>query len=333
MIEFQRKLLGDAVRNDALSRALKAVITPGCTVTDIGSGTGFLSFLALGLGAKHCYLYETSHDLLRLSQCIARANGLHRRCTFVHAHSRDIRSPMKTDIVISETLGNFAYEEHIIETMNDAKRFLKPGGMLIPQKLRQFVAPVVTDRLWREINIWDDISRCVMVSGDEPSHRLNFDAAKEVALNNMYVKTVRRGDLLPPLPNPCLPAGRLPPEEGKWDSIDFTRKNTSKREGRMTWSFPRNITIYGFAVWWECDLVPGVTLSTSPFVKPTHWEQIFLPLLSPIEAKKGDQLSFHITANSSYKTGLNVTWHTTLHRGKKSIARQKQELQQGMIFP
>ncbi len=313
MIEFQRKLLGDAVRNDALFRALKATITPGCTVTDIGSGTGFLSFLALALGAKHCYLYETSRDLITLSKRIARANGLHRGCTFVHAHSRDIRSPMKTDIVISETLGNFAYEEHIIETMNDAKRFLKPEGVLIPQKLRQYIAPVVSDQLWKEINIWDDITS---------SHRLDFGPAKEIALNNMYVKTVRPEDLLIPPPS----------GEGKWDSIDFTKKNTNKRDRLVTWIMPRETTVYGFAVWWECDLVPGVTLSTSPFARPTHWKQIFFPLLSPITTKREDCLTCAVASGSNNRTGLNVTWKTTLHRGKRRIG-QRQELRKGMIFP
>lgn len=277
------------------------------TVTDIGSGTGFLSFLALGLGAEHCYLYETSEDLLHLSECIASKNGLHRRCTFINSHSRDIRSPMKTDIVVSETLGNFAYEEHIIENMNNAKRFRKPEGTVIPQQLRQYIVPIVTDRLWKEINIWDDIG-----------YDLNFAKAKEVALNNMYVKTVRRGDLERVL---------------QWDTIDFTKRNSSRRAGAGMWTLKNPVTIYGFAVWWECDLIPGVTLATSPLERPTHWEQIFLPLLSPIVANKGDRLSCRITADSSYKIGLNVTWHTTLHRGKKCIADQKQELQKGMIFP
>lgn len=318
MIDFQRKLLGDKVRNAALFRALKETTKPGMTVTDIGSGTGFLSFLALGLGAKHCYLYETSEDLLRLSQHIARTNGLHHQCTFIHAHSHDIRSPMRTDIVISETFGNFAYEEHIIENMEDAKRFLKPRGILLPQKLRQCLAPVVTDRLWRKINIWDDIS-----------FDLSFAGAKEVALNNMYVKTVRREDLLNPHPTLSLQRERVL----QWDSIDFTKRNSSRRAGTGTWTLKNPTTIYGFAVWWECELIPGVTLSTSPFKKPTHWEQIYLPLLSPLQGKSGDRLTCALTSNSSHTIGLNVTWHTTLHKEQRKIADQKQELKKGMIFP
>ena len=41
MIEFQRKIMGDPVRNKALAEALKHVIVPGKSiVADIGSGRG-----------------------------------------------------------------------------------------------------------------------------------------------------------------------------------------------------------------------------------------------------------------------------------------------------
>lgn len=321
MIEFQRKLLGDSVRNDALFRALRNVIRPGMTVTDIGSGTGFLSFLALRLGAKHCYLYETSEDLLDLSKRIARTNGLQRRCTYIHSHSRNIRSPIQTDIVISETLGNFAYEEHIIETMNDARRFLRRGGTLIPQMLRQYVAPVVTDRLWKEINVWDGVTLSLS-KGAHPT--IDFTPAKEVVMNNMYVKTIRPEDLLcskSPSPQP-LSRG----ERGirQWDTIDFTKKNRSIREGCAHWITKKATTIYGFAVWWECDLVPGVMLSTSPFEPPTHWKQIFLPLLAPLHMHKDGRLSLRLSSDSRLYTGLNVTWQT----GSQNLSLRK-----GLLCP
>ncbi|NOS68190.1 MAG: hypothetical protein HOO67_07600, partial [Candidatus Peribacteraceae bacterium] len=75
MIEFQRLLLGDAIRNDAFIRALKAVIVPGkTTVSDIGSGTGYLSFMAEQMGAKECFLYEMS-AFLPISETLGHDNG------------------------------------------------------------------------------------------------------------------------------------------------------------------------------------------------------------------------------------------------------------------
>jgi predicted RNA methylase len=79
-LELHRKLLSDTTRNEAFRAALKRVIVhnsttrclnfipthlnfPESIVADIGSGTGFLSFLAARLGAKKCYLYEADHDV------------------------------------------------------------------------------------------------------------------------------------------------------------------------------------------------------------------------------------------------------------------------------
>ena len=75
MIEFQRLILGDRVRNEAFAKALARTIVRGrSTVADLGSGTGFLAFLARRLGAKRCWLYEVS-ELLDLSKELAKRNG------------------------------------------------------------------------------------------------------------------------------------------------------------------------------------------------------------------------------------------------------------------
>jgi protein arginine N-methyltransferase 1 len=146
-IELHRRLLGDKIRNDALAAALGRVVRPGMTVADIGAGSGFLSFLARRLGAERCHLYEYS-GALALARELARRNGI-TGLTFVHAHSSEVKKPPKADVVISETLGNYALEEGLLETLVDARRFLKPGGTLIPAGLTQFVAPVLSSRLQR----------------------------------------------------------------------------------------------------------------------------------------------------------------------------------------
>jgi protein arginine N-methyltransferase 1 len=55
-----------------------------------------------------------------------------KNCQFYPFHSRTVTNPIKADIVISETLGSFALDENIIENMEDSKKFLKSGGVLIP---------------------------------------------------------------------------------------------------------------------------------------------------------------------------------------------------------
>lgn len=305
MLELHRLLLDDTLRNDAFVKALKAVIVPGKTVVaDIGSGTGFLSFAAEKLGAKECHLYEFS-ELLPLSKKIATENGI-KKCKFFQIHSTDVKKPPQADVVISETIGNYALEENIIETMNDAHRFLKPSGMMIPQSLKQFVAPVTSSRLYNELNVWDRIG-----------HGLTFNAAKELCMNNMYVKDITKTDI---------------GEPREWDSVDFTRQNASIRENMIEWPVKKDMTLYGFALWWESTLVKGITLSTSPMEPSTHWKQIHLPLVDPLPIRKDQVIGLHLKSDSRYEVKINVEWMTTVKDLKgKVIQKVRQDMRKGFL--
>jgi type I protein arginine methyltransferase len=307
LIEFHRAMLADRVRNEAFYQALAQVIRPGETVLgDVGSGTGLLAFMARQLGAKACYLYEYT-DALKLSQRLARANRI-QGCHFVQQHSAKVRNPAKVDLLVSETLGNFALEENIIETIEDAKRFLKPGGLIIPGRLEQFVAPLTSDRFYRELVVWDQVG-----------YGLDFGLAKEMGLNNLYVRTLRGDDLL------------AADSERRWDALDFAQSNRSIRQGQVEWRLEQATTIYGFGLWWRCELVPGVSLSTSPFANLTHWEQLYAPVLEPLEAAPGDRLSLKLESDSRYEVGVNLRWQARLQRRDGSREEQQMDMRKGYM--
>lgn len=283
-IELHRKLLGDRVRNDALAAALKSVVTEGCTVADLGAGTGFLSFLARRLGAAQCHLYEYS-GALGLARALAAANGID-GLTFVEAHSREVRKPPRADVVISETLGNFALEEGLLETVADAHRFLKPGGTLLPCGLVQYVAPVLDGRLQREIDIWGAVG-----------HGLDLGHAREIGLNNMYVKTVKSAELGP---------------AQDWDTIAFdpaaAKPPSSLRRGAAAWPAGelRGQPVHGFALWWEVQLVPGIAISTAPDRPATHWEQVYLPLREPLAPGPDQRVELDLVSDT--RAGVRLQW-------------------------
>jgi protein arginine N-methyltransferase 1 len=212
------------------------------------------------------------------------------------------------DLVISETFGNFALEESIIGNLNDAKRFLKAGGTIMPMNLRQFVAPVITDRIQKTIDTWSGIA------GD-----FQWNTARETAMNNMYVRAIRPDDLL---------------KDGahEWDSIDFTKHNKETRKTKIEWRIPQPATCNGFALWWESDLAPGITLSTSPFSKQTHWQQIYLPLLEPISLKSNETLELTLNVDSRYDVRINVEWKTTVKDGHGKIVKSvDQDMRKGFL--
>ncbi len=303
-IDFHRRMLADHVRHAAFRDALARTIERGkTTVADIGAGTGVLAFFARQLGAQKVWLYEPG-PVIGLTEAIARDNAID-GIELVQQHSLDVPDPTPVDLVVAEVLGNFAYEEGVLDTLRDARRYLKPGGMLIPHGIVQFVAPVVTSRFDDELASWRRVG-----------HGLDFRSAETVTRNNMYVYAIEPGDL-------------MADSAREWDRVTFLDDFESRREGTVQWYIDRPTTIYGFALWWTCTLTPGVELSTSPYAPRTHWDQIYLPLMSPIIADTGDDVTLAIGTETSTDTpGIAVAW-TATHRGSGGVATQSLDIGRG----
>jgi protein arginine N-methyltransferase 1 len=220
-----------------------------------------------------------------------------------------MEDPPQVDVVVSETLGNYPFEEHIIETLNDARRrFLKPKGVIVPRRLEQYVAPVTSQRMHTELTAWDDTG-------------FDLGAAKAMSLNNIYVRCLAPKELL---------------QDGAsaqvWDAVDFAVTNTSSRKGGATWRLAAPATVYGFATWWTAELVPGVKLSTAPGAARTHWEQLYFPVLSPLAAKGGQTIAIELRSRTAMESGTDVAWTATLLDGKGgTLARQALNLDKGYL--
>lgn len=309
-IEYHRTLIADQVRNEAFFAALKSVIVPGkSVVADIGAGTGLLGLMASKLGAKDVFLFEAA-EVAGVAAAVLKANKA-KRCHLIPCHSTEFQDKLAVDIIVSETLGNYALEENIIATLADARqRFLKPGGRVIPDGIIQYVAPVVTPRIDEELRAWDRVG-----------HGLDLAVAQTMSLNNAYVRHLQPDEVL----DGCRSAM-------VWDEIDLTTETKSKRRGDAEWRFPRPAKIYGFATWWKVELVPGIGFSTGPLSPRTHWEQLYFPLLAPIDAKPSDVVSIDLRSSSSEEGGTDLGW-TAIHKSPegKVIARQALELDKGYI--
>jgi protein arginine N-methyltransferase 1 len=309
-IEYHRTLLADSVRNTAFHAALKRVIVKGeTTVADIGAGTGFLGFLAAKLGAKRVDLYESA-GVAGLARRLVRRNRLG-NCRIFELHSTEAIEPDRVDVIVCETLGNYPLEENIVETLNDArKRFLKPGGTIIPAAVRQSVCPVVSPRFFAELAAWDRVG-----------YGLDFGPARTMTLNNIYVRTFAAGDLL---------------DNGRaariWDQLSFRHHNKTTRTGAANWTLDRRTMVHGLALWWTADLAGDIALSTGPLDTGTHWEQLYLPVLEPLVVEAGQTLAARVRSTTSHARGTNVAWMLTVRDAAgRELTRQSLDLERGFL--
>jgi SAM-dependent methyltransferase len=306
-IEFHRRMLADRVRHDAFRAALAQAIRPGSsTVADIGAGTGVLAFFARELGAREVWLYDPG-AALEVAEIVAARNSID-GLRFVPERSLDVADPQRVDIVVAEVLGNFAYEENVLETLRDAQRFLAPEGTLIPASIVQWVAPVVTDRFELGLRSWRSVG-----------FGLDWSDAERISRNNMYVYAIEPNDLIEN-------AAR------SWDSLDFRGPIESRRAGSVQWQPHRACEIYGFALWWECTLAPGVVLSTSPYRARTHWDQIYLPLLEPLATEPGDEVALHLASETGGdEGGIDVRWTARQERDGRVLVEQELSIGAGFL--
>jgi SAM-dependent methyltransferase len=302
-IEYQRSILADSVRNKAFEKALATAVRPGeTTVVDIGSGTGFLSFLAARLGAKDVFAVEHNEQLQGLALELAGRNRIE-NVTFVGANSAEVDGLPPAELVVSETLGNYALEENILEILRDARRFLAPGGTLMPCAIEQYVAPVIEASYYDELASWDRIG-----------YGMDYRDARALGFNNLYVRRFPAEDL----------SGAV-----RWDVIDLLGEYDSLREGRVAFTASEDQIIYGFANWWRAELVPGLWLSTAPHDAATHWEQIYFPVAQPVCMQAGDTVTLVIISDSRDGNGCSLAWTVTHTRGNEVVAMQSFDISNG----
>jgi SAM-dependent methyltransferase len=228
-LAYQQTLLGDARRNRAFHRALAARVRPGQTVLDLGSGTGVWAVAAARLGARRVVAVEREAVLVPVIEALARENGVADRVEVVRADARRVRLPRVFDVVVSEMVGNEAFEEGLVPVFERARtRFLRRGGALVPEWVALAAAPV----------------RPPVALGLSPS----LLGSSSVASLTVHVpRNLHPAELAPLAPGRELL--RVDLREARADEpLPLARARFRVRDGRE---------VGGIAVWVEMGLAPG----------------------------------------------------------------------------
>ncbi|MGX0966066.1 precorrin-6B methylase 2 [Bradyrhizobium japonicum] len=154
LLLMHQVMLGDRERLEVYDRALEQAIEPGDIVVDVGAGTLILSLFALRRGAGHVYAIEADPQMAELAAKIAADNGLEDRLTIVRGDARTVLLPRQADVLLSEMMGNLGPEEEMAEILEVAsRRFLRPGGRVVPQGLTTKLQAIAFDNegwgVWR----------------------------------------------------------------------------------------------------------------------------------------------------------------------------------------
>jgi type III protein arginine methyltransferase len=131
-------IVRDELRNAAFDAALRRAIRPGMRVLDIGTGTGLLAMMAVRAGAAEVISCEMNPSVAQAARKIIAANGYADRICVVGKHSSgldlegDVGGPV--DVLVAEIINKDLVGEYVLPVMEEAPRFLKSGGCVVPAR-------------------------------------------------------------------------------------------------------------------------------------------------------------------------------------------------------
>jgi predicted RNA methylase len=298
-------MLSDHARAGAYREAIKQVVKPGDVVADLGCGTGVLGIFALRAGAARVLAIEES-TIINIAREFYRVNDLAEKVQFYPGNSFNVSLPEQADLLVSELINTTEpLAEGMLEILLDArKRFLKPGGMMIPGGLRLYARAVQTplgEAVRKEIDNH--------VEGLSHFERL-FDIKVEPLIERF---------LLEPLPSFTVNlkhSSRQKDEkplflsDGKMIAdIDLLTFQNDVVAGEDTFKINENGTLNGVAFYFEALLCPGITLSNAPEAEYSlNWggQSVYL-LSTPCSVVKGQEVSFHFYSAPLTGGRLSVT--------------------------
>jgi type I protein arginine methyltransferase len=270
--EFGR-MIGDRVRTEAYARALEQTVKPGSIVLDIGTGSGIMAFLACKFGASRVYAVDTN-DVIEAAREMAAANGYAHRIEFIQEMSTKINLPERADVMICDIHGELPLYGESLATIIDARRrLLVPGAALIPRRETLWAAVVEAPKVYyKYVSPWQ-----------ENGFGFDMQAAHRMALNIRTESQVTPEQLL--VVPQC------------WANLDYAVLESPDVEGAITWEVIRPGIAHGLAVWFACDLAPGVGFSNAPGLPELNFHRAYFPWLEPVVLESGDRVSVSLKAD------------------------------------
>jgi len=156
------RCLTDIVRTEKFRQALKETIKAGDTVVEAnantgdtiveaGAGTGILAMMAAAIGARKVYAVEINPQTVKTCRAFLEYCGFDQNVVeVIEGDATKCDLPEQADIIVSENMYTGLFAEPQMQIINNLRRFLKPGGKIIPEKFSSYLelveAPGLTEK-------------------------------------------------------------------------------------------------------------------------------------------------------------------------------------------
>jgi Ribosomal protein L11 methyltransferase (PrmA)/Arginine methyltransferase oligomerization subdomain len=265
-------MVADRIRVEAYAQALRNTVRDGSVVVEIGTGPGIFAVLACQLGASRVYAIEPS-EIIQVAREVAIANGCVDKIEFYETRSDDVTLPTRADVILSDLRGVLPlFERHIPAIVDARRRFLSPGGVLIPRKDTLWAAIVNAPKAFSElVDPWD----CNPLGQDlSPARRLIVNDTQKIRVNPDQLLTTRQ----------------------LWATLEYGTIENRDIRGELSWRVDRAGTGHGILVWFDAELADGISFSNAPAAPEAIYGSMFFPWNQPVPLASNQTVAVDLEA-------------------------------------
>jgi Methyltransferase domain/Arginine methyltransferase oligomerization subdomain len=267
------KMVADRERFDGYRKAIANAVREGNAVLELGCGPGIFALMACQAGARKVYAID-SEEIVHFARELAVANGFVERMEFAQSDSRKLQLPERVDVIISDIRGLLPFYGHAIATIEDARRrFLAPGGHLIPQRDTVKASLIEADEFYSKL----------LFPWSQANHGLDLSSSLSLLLNASYGSHFNSNQLLA--------------DPQAWAVLDYSVGAQACASADLSFPVTRDGTAHGLCLWFDTELFDGIGYSSAPGVHKTIYGQVFLPWLEPVLLQQGQKVSVKLQAN------------------------------------
>lgn len=277
-------MLNDVERNDAFQIAIKRAVYPGCTVLDVGAGSGLLAMMAARQGAHFITSCEMLQPLAYLAKRIVALNGFKDQIKIVPKKSQDLLVGRdlanRANILITETVDCGLVGEGILPIIRHARQsLLTPEATIIPA---------------RAVIKFSLLESSMVHNLNFVSNAADFDVSPFNIFSTMGYFPVRL----------WIWPHRLLSQPSTAFEFDFRVDSLTARQRQMSVQVERSGTLHGIVFWFELDLGNGVVFNNAVDNNKSHWMQAVQCFETPIAVQQDELLELIIRqddANINFK--------------------------------
>ncbi len=303
------QMIQDEKRTKNIADALKKFITSETIVLEIGSGTGFFTYLACKFGAKKVIAIEPN-PVIRFAREAIEAHGLKDKVEFIENNSNNIVLEEKADLLLCDLHGNLPFFETGITTIIDAgKRLLKEDAVFMPRRETVYLAVAECSEAFES---FIDQNLQALYEYSVPSARrlltsqtLNIKGKKQRLLSAPQVFT----------------------------EIDYKTIQSPDFQNKVLLKITKKSIAHGIRAWFVAEQGKDFFVDNSNDTPNATYGQPLFPFTEPVHLDKNDLVEFELNAtldNGSYI----FSWNTNVFSPSGVLRKSfRQTTLAGRIIP